>query len=270
MKKSVIYLGVILFPALYLISCTDVIDVNLNDSDPRLIIESSISDQSGSCIAKLSKSVNFSEPNTFPAVSGAEITIADDIGNTAKLHETLYGTYKASIFSGKPGRRYTLTILVDGQIYTANSTMPEPVIIDTLEQENFSIGAFGNNDVSKIVIVKFHDPPVSGNYYRFVQQVNNCISSVVFIDDDKFQNGGYVSERLYHPDSTLVAGQRVTIFMQSIDKPVFDYFDTLGQLTGGGRGGQAATPTNPTSNFGGGALGYFSAYAAKSREIIIH
>jgi hypothetical protein len=38
---------------------------------------------------------------------------------------------------------------------------------------------------------------------------------------------------------------------------------------GGGGGRQAAAPANPVSNFTHGALGYFNAYAVKSKVIVI-
>jgi hypothetical protein len=66
----------------------------------------------------------------------------------------------------------------------------------------------------------------------------------------------------------LETGDSVTILIQTIDKNVFTFFSQLSQISND-FGGQPASPANPASNFDNGALGYFSAYAVRSKTIII-
>ncbi len=253
-------------------SCTKVVNINLNSSNPKLIIESGISDQAGSCRVQLSKSVNYNESNVFPPVSGANITIADNLGNTITLSETSAGIYTAPLFQGVAGRTYTLTVNAEGKSYTAISTMPFPVTIDTLVQDSASSGGFiGGGGGKKHIFVwaLFRDPTGINNYYRFVEEINHRINPNIYIMDDELRDGTLITRRISERDSTLKAGDSVHISLESIDKNVFTYYDMVDQLSGGGFGGQSATPANPTSNFDNGAFGYFSAYAVKTKLIVI-
>jgi hypothetical protein len=51
--------------------------------------------------------------------------------------------------------------------------------------------------------------------------------------------------------------------MFGIDESVFKYFYTLQQNE------QGATPANPSSNFSGGCLGYFSVRTKSVKQIVI-
>ena len=71
------------------------------------------------------KSVNFTQTNTFPAVSGATVTLSDDAGGLEKLAETsTAGMYRGSKLLGQAGRRYTLRVETGGQSYVAASALP--------------------------------------------------------------------------------------------------------------------------------------------------
>jgi hypothetical protein len=249
------------------ISCTKVININLNDSSPRVIIEGSISDEPSSCFIKLSKSVNYNLPNTFPPITGSLITISDNLGNTATLIETSPGYYQSPSFHGIPGNTYTVTVSIDGNTYTAVSTMSYPVPIDTISQELLFFGNFGGNGKMKYVRIQYQDPAGIKNYYRFIEIINGKVSDAILIDNDVLRDGETISQDLVMRDSTLKTGDRVTVLLQAIDKEVFTYFAQLSQTLNDF--GQSATPANPASNFSGGALGYFSAYSIRSKSILI-
>ena len=268
--KRILIISTILAAAVYLFgSCQKVITINLNDAAPKLIIEGTLTDQLNSCTVKLSKTVNYNEPNTFPPVSGAVITIADNLGNTAALAETMPGTYTAPAFQGVPGRNYTLAITAEGKTYTALSAMPAPVNIDTLVQDSINYGSFGGGGMHVFVWVIYQDPPNIANYYRFVEVVNHRTNTNIYISDDELRDGNLITRRISERDSTLSKGDSVSITLQCIDKNVFTYFDMLDQLSSMGFGGQSATPANPTYNFDNGALGYFSACAVRTKSIVI-
>ena len=55
---------VALFSILFLSNCTQVIDIDLNNSDPKIIVEGSITNEAGPYFVKLSKSVNFDQSNS--------------------------------------------------------------------------------------------------------------------------------------------------------------------------------------------------------------
>jgi hypothetical protein len=246
------------------ISCEKVVDIDLNSSSPRIVIEGSISDSLGPYYVQLSQTVNFDQPNTFPSVTGAEISMSDNLGNSELLFETIPGTYKTSSMQGVPGRTYTLDVIVDGKEYVAISTIPSPVDIDSLSLQNQSFS--GNR--TKIITVHFQDPVNIKNYYRFVEVKKGIEQNFIFLYDDRVQDGSPISSNLFADEDTLRTGDTVRVVLQGIDKGAYDYFRTMSQAGGGG-GSQAASPANPVSNFSNGALGYFSAFAARSKLIII-
>jgi hypothetical protein len=257
-----------LFIAALLFACTKVVNINLNDSAPRLIIESSISDQPSSCIVKLSSSVNYNEPNVFPPVSSASVVLSDDSGKSFTLNETGPGIYTLQSFKGVPGKTYFLLINVSGKSYEATSTMPQAVSIDSIYQAKISRGPYRGGGDFKYVVVKYRDPAGSINYYRFIEKINKDIQNSIYIDDDMLRDGNMIAQNIMRADSSLRTGDSVRIYLQTIDKNVFDYFLQLRDVTNS-FGASSATPANPISNFSGGALGYFSAYAVRSRSIVI-
>jgi hypothetical protein len=267
MKRDLILLSIILGTIFSLVSCTKVVNINLNASSPRLIIEGSVSDQPASCSVKLSKSVNFDEPNTFPEVTGASVFISDDKGNHATLIESKPGSYSAPAFPGVPGRTYTLSVTSEGKTYTAVSTMPNAVAIDSISQDSFTMG-FGRGTKVKYVRIQYHDPKGIENNYRFVEKINGSFSNSIYADNDLLRDGNVVTQEIIHTDPSLQTGDSIVIFLFTIDKPVFNYFEQLRHITQG-FGGQTATPANPVTNLTNGALGYFSANAIRSKSIVI-
>jgi hypothetical protein len=245
-------------PVLIFSSCQKVVNIDLNASNPNLVVEAYLSDQSLDTVF-LSKTINFDESNVFPPVSGASVIITDDAGNIHALQEFLPGTYLIPGIEGIPGRVYSLDIITDGVKYSAHCKMPEPVLIDSLFLQT---GYFGDKSIN----IRFRDTAGVNNYYRFVNVVNGEMDESIHITDDRLQDGNEITYPLELNEGSGVPGDTITVFLQSIDKPVFDYFRTLLQLR---RGGQSAAPANPQSNMSNNALGYFSAYSVRSKTIII-
>ena len=267
MKRTVSNTTVILLILFSTLSCTKVVNINLNSSAPKIIIESSISDQPSSCSVKLSMTVNYDEPNVFPAVTGSLVTISDESGNKAKLNETSRGFYSATSFKGVPGRTYTVSVTAGGKTYTAISKMPDPVKIDTIYQESFNRGNYGGGGILKFVVIKYKDPEGNENFYRFIEKINKNETNAIYLDSDKLRDGNIITQNIIRTEPSLQTGDSVRIFLLTIDKNIFNYFVQLSQITN--NYGPAATPANPISNFSNGALGYFSAFSVRSLSIVI-
>jgi hypothetical protein len=142
--------------------------------------------------------------------------------------------------------------------------MPEPVRIDSL---TFLVGR--NDNIYPVV--NFQDPAGIANYYQFIEYANgekfkNGRGNSVF--DDRLSDGRYISTVLYDDDSTDIRrGIILTIQMNCVDKPVYDYLEQLLQISAGGAGFSSPAPANPTSNINGGALGYFSAHTITTKSV---
>jgi hypothetical protein len=227
-----------------------------------MIIVGNINDQPGPYTVTLSQTVNFSQPNTFPAVSGAFISITDNTGFIDTLAETSTpGTYHTKKIIGVAGRTYTITVLANGQTYSASSTMPQVVNFDTLTILQ-RVGVFRSNDTSLIPQVSFTDPASVANYYRFVETRNDTLLSNVFVQDDQYFNGLPITYPL-RQDTSLAKGDSVKVEMQCIDKATYQFLSEFYIASGS----SFITPANPPTPFTNGALGYFSAHTSRYRAL---
>lgn len=242
-------------------SCTKVIDIDLNKSNPQYIIEGEVTNAVAVQTVHITRSVNFSEDNNYPAVTNAVVIISDDAGNLDTLIQNEPGYYKTTKIAGIPGRTYKMEVSVDGQRFIASSKMPESVLIDTLRMEERP--SFGKN--IKAPTVTFHDLVGTGHYYYFMVYRNHHRIKTLYIDDDQASDGAIINRFLPDADSSYNIGDKVCVDLQSITKEVYEYYFSLQQTIGQ----SSATPANPVTNISGSnVLGYFSAHTADRRKLI--
>lgn len=257
-------LGVIL-----LSSCEKVIDIDLNDAEKKYVVEATISEEEGAARVYISQTANFDESNFPPGISGANVSISDNLGNIYNFVDNNAGSYAHGTLVAVPGRTYTLNVEVNGETFTATCKMPEPVEIDSLFITDELL--FGENQ--KTVNVLFQDPPGRGNAYRFHQVVNGLAEMSIMIMNDDYSDGRLVSSTLFYfvdedeGDVAIKSGDEVEVTLQAIDMPVYKYWFSLDRSASGGN--QQAAPSNPVSNIRGGALGYFSAHAERTKRIVV-
>jgi hypothetical protein len=248
-------------------SCEKVIDVKLNTSASQLVIEGVITDQLGQQTITISESVPYSNSNQYPPVTGAQVLVTDDDNHSWTFTETKPGTYTFSSLKGEAGHQYTLKAIVNNTTYTAVSTMPALVKLDSL---SIKVITFGGDDMNTVE-VHYRDPADQVNQYRWVMKVNGVQIKAVFDDNDRLTNGNNVTSTLFYDDDNneeLKTGDVAEVEMQCIDKDVFNYWYTLSQQTQDGPGG-GVTPGNPPSNINNKALGYFSAHTTEKKTITI-
>lgn len=259
MKKYMWYISVAVV-ATCIASCQKVINIDLNSASPAIVIIGNVNDQPGPYKVTLNQTVNFSQPNTFPAVSGAFVTIADNAGTVDTLKETIPGTYLTQKITGVPGRTYTLTVIAGGQTYTSVSTMPQPVAFDTLVVYKH----IGFRDTTLVPQAWFQDPAGTANYYRFIETLNDSVLSNINCISDEYTNGHIIHYSLRAEGHSLHIGDSVRVEMQCIDKGIYEYFHTFNEASGAGN---ATAPANPVSNISNNALGYFSAHTSQYRSL---
>lgn len=256
MKSNFIYLIVLL---MFLCgSCEKVIDINLDDSDPRIVIEGEITAAKGPYTVRVSESKNFDDENSFPGRSDAVVSIKDlNTGISETLKYSGSGNYQTSILQGTGGHSYQLTVVLSGKTYTASSSIPlRGVRIDQL----YASGSFLNNEDIFMVPV-FTDPVGKGNYYRLRQWLNGTIIKGSFVRSDEAADGHTFDGELWYStdpedgNPQIRNGDVMTVELQCVDRGVYDYFRTLETTIAQ----DASTPSNPLSNISGGAIGVFNA-----------
>ena len=268
MTRYIVLPAQVLVMLLLLISCQKEVDIDLNSTAPGIVIEGQITDQPGPYTVKISRTVNFNEPNTFPAVQGATVIINDSEGNAETLTETSPGVYTGNTLQGFPGRSYVLTVTAGGQNYSAVSVMPAPVAIDTI---TFKKRPFGSSDDEKLTEVEFADPAGIENYYRLIMFRNNIRQRDIYITSDRIVDGEIITATLFRDDDdgyddvALTSGDLVRVQLLSIDKLTYEFLRTY-DTPGGGDG--SASPANPINNLSNGALGYFSAASVTEKTVV--
>jgi hypothetical protein len=256
-------------PALILFSgCEKVINVDLNEAAPKIVIEGLISDKRGPYTVTISKTASYFNQPELQKVSGAIVVITDDFDNIDTLKESRPGAYVTSRVRGIYGRTYQLKVVAEGEEYTGSTTLAEKVNIDSLrlrksELEGFD---FGNKEERKAEIhCFFMDPLTEKNYYRIKVYKNDSINTESYrLYDDQYSRGLITELRI----SFAQAGNTYRVELLSLDKSTYTYYNTLGDLmyTNPFFG---STPANPISNLSNGALGYFGSYAISSRTIVV-
>jgi hypothetical protein len=263
MKKiSIFTLGAIL-----LFSCQKVVHLNLNTAPPQLVIQGEVTDAPGPYTVSVDRSVGFYVDNNFPAVDGATVKISDNTGVTDTLTETSPGNYQTHLLQGAVGNTYTLSVTVNDTTYTAMSTMPARVPLDSVTFDNTG----GRRNDRIIPQADFQDPAGIKNYYRFVLYFNGAqFTREIYAFNDRLTDGKYIIQSLRMDSSYLNPGDQLRVDMYCIDVNVYDYFNQLSQSTGAGSFNTSASPANPATNITNGAYGVFSAHTVSSKTVTVN
>jgi|WetSurMetagenome_2_1015567.scaffolds.fasta_scaffold31944_2 hypothetical protein len=264
MKARLIFFSLIIL----LTSCEDVIEIELNYMEPKLVIEGVITDSDNQCVIKLSKTADYFNKKTNPAVTDAVITLTDNKGRIVNFTEVEPGIYSEESVQAKPDINYTLTILSEGNEYEANATIPRKVNIDSLTCKYNSESIF--YEVGYVVSCHFSDPGAVRNFYRLktynINDSTHARSSEDIYNDDMF-NGNKVE--LAWSYDVFQQSDTVVVELYTLDAQTYEYYKTLFQISGGDEMMSTTTPANPNSNIKNGALGYFGAYTISRDTIII-
>ncbi|MBL7818277.1 MAG: DUF4249 domain-containing protein [Saprospiraceae bacterium] len=266
MNKLAIFLAA---STLLLSSCEKVIELDLNNSDPQIVVEAWLSDDpSERAQVWLSQSVNFDQSNTYPPLSNATVFIKNrTTGEVDTLKEVgNSGIYGGSKLVAQVGQTYDLTVNVKGKTLTSSATVPRKVNLDSIRLTRTTF--FGNENLQ--IVPRYLDPKGIGDNYRFVLSVNGNKKTDLLIQNDALSDGAYNARPLFGRmgDNDIKIGDTLSLEMRCIDAGSYFYFDTLSE-GGGGPNSSSATPTNPVSNIKGGALGYFSVYTKQVKSTIV-
>lgn len=246
---------------LALTACEKVVEIDLNDADPQIVVEGVIRSEMGDNYVTLIRSASIYDDNTFDNITGANITVVDPAGVTHLLAETTPGRYTGSSIAGLPGS-YSLNIDVEDKTITSTTTMPQPVALDTMLYRES--GGFGPSSTF-VLEAGFSDPVAAVNYYRFRIFKNGVMEEGWLLYDDGIINGNAVELPLF-PNQYEI-GDTAHVEMLTIDAASLKYYESL--ANGQGNGFFDAAPGNPESNLEGGAIGYFSAWSVDAKTIII-
>jgi len=264
--------------------CTERIEVEVDSTYTRLVVEGYITTDTMAHYVKLSLSGDYFANKPADRIGDALVRI-DDGDHTIELTESeseagLYLTEPD--YHGIPGKTYTLTINQvdidkDGvyEEYTAESILHpvakmDSIALDLMESPHFKIYQ---------VLVYAWDPPET-NFYAFKVYKNGTLLtdtlSELLVQNDEFFNGNYThgipSQFLTHgipsqfldqdkEGEVLVEGDTVTFELDGITEEYYQYIIEAQSEVFYKTPMFSGPPSNIMSNISNGALGFFSAYS---------
>lgn len=223
----------------FLISCEDVIELDLDSEEPRLVIDASINWIKGTSGNEQTIKLSLTTPyfsDAIHAANNAIVTISDENNNFFEfLEEGNSGLYKSSNFIPVIGEKYFLTIQYENETYVAEETFIEVNDYDFIQQaegagfsgEDFEIKAF------------FTDPVDVENHYLFEFQPEILNIPDLGVYEDRFTNGNQMFG--YYSNEDLEVGQVVTIKNYGISKEFYNYMFILLQQNSQDSGGPFET-----------------------------
>ena len=249
-------------------SCEKVVEVDLNNSAPRVVIEASLMPGTNLFTVQVTQTGDYFTATDPTPINNASVVLQEENGTPTAIPFEAKGHYSKTI-TAQEGKSYTLTVTIGDKTYEAKSYLPPVVPLDALTLEEAPLQSLGSKDTTFNVYINFTDPAVVANNYRLLITVNDTLvpmSEELVVFNDKNIDGNTVNTNASF--STFKRGDYISIEMQSIDAKVYDFYFTLSNILLD-NGGFSAAPANPNTNFTGGALGCFVAYSSSSAEIVV-
>lgn len=281
MRVNLVNMIRLIILALYLLlfsGCEDVIEIDLNSTNPKIVIEGSVANDSSPAKVRITKSTDFYEPGVYDKVTGAEIELTDSEGNSGILTEIEDGLYQTDAVLGEEGRTYYISVKADGKTYSAESTIPKQIILDSLYLELSPFSQENADEEEKFysLHIFFQDYPDNVDYARFRILNNGILLGGYRIYNDKYTNGNYINARLNlgADDNNIKIGDELTVQLLSIDKSSYEFYLTANSINasrtqGGGGPPSSISPANPNSSWTNDALGVFTAFSVSTQSIIV-
>ncbi len=258
MKKFIYLLCFVLF----IMSCEDVIDLKVPTEKPRLVIDASINWFKITSMSLQTIKLTLTAPyfdTSVPPASGAQIQVTDSNNTVFNFTEDgTTGLYKNNTFIPTINEIYSLTIIYQGETYTASEKLKPVASIDYVQQNDS--GGFSGTETELKAFYK--DPAEEKNYYffEFISDIPVIPSLEVY--KDEFTNGNEMFG--FYTEKDLTKGDKVIIRNYGVSEQFYNYMFLLLQQNSQEGGGpfetQPATvrgncinQTNP----GNYPLGYF-------------
>jgi len=280
--KRTYNLLIIIFAVVLISSCTEKIDINLDETYDRLIVEGNITTDTMVQSIYLSKTSSYFSNESSHKIEGAKISVTDNFGNETAFTEVESGKYSSpNNFFGIVGRNYKLKIELDKEIsgdkYFESSS--EIMAVNKID----SIGVYFNPAIGRngywLVQLYATDPAGIENFYMF-NVINNGIlmtdtlDKVSFTDDRLFDGNfthgiGVAFFENNEEDQPFKVGDTVVLQMAGLNKNQFVYLNEVIQATSFQNPMFGGPPANVKGNISNGAFGYFGAYSTTYSSIIL-
>ena len=224
-SKNKLFTILSLLLVISLTSCEDVIDVDLEQGEPRLVVDAEIIWLAGTAgevqNIYLSRLTDYYNTETTK-VSGATVTITNEDGEEFYFTETeIPGTYNCANFEPEINKEFTLAVIVNGEEYTATETLIASPEVTRIEQ--YEDGGFLGED--KELRFYFEDPEDETNFYLADFQSDVLNFPEYDLSSDDFFNGNEMYQNFSNED--LEPGSEIDITFRAISEQFHDYMELI-------------------------------------------
>ena len=174
MRRKWHQIAFFLFTAFSLVTCVDPYIPRLDKFESLLVVDALLTDENKSNYVRLSRTFDTlgKEPER---ISGALVSIKDDLGNSTVLNEIIAGEYRTDslMFRGITGRTYTLHIVTkEGDEYESEPCLMYPVPdIDSLYYARDRVMSEKTGETLEGVRIYIDsNGESSSNYYRWTYE----------------------------------------------------------------------------------------------------
>lgn len=225
------YISIVIL--LSFLSCEDVVNVDVPNESPKLVVDASINWEKGTVGNEQTIKLTLSTPyftlqNNVPAI-GASVQIVNLNDNTStNFVDNNDGKYTTNSFVPVLNTEYRLDITYNGEQYSAVETFKSVVPINDITQT--TDGGF-DDELTEISIF-FNDPILEENYYLVKFQLTTDVLPTFFTIKDEFSNGNEMTVFFEKDDEddefdALNVGDEVDIELIGISKQYYNYMSLL-------------------------------------------
>ena len=226
-------------------ACEDVVEVDLEEAESRLIVDAILQWEKGtdgtSQTIKLSRTRGFFDQESIP-VSEAVISVTKASGEEFIFNETDPGEYVTTNFIPELEELYELRLELDGDVYTAEEILKPVVEIDSIEQNNE--GGFTGEDIELKAF--YNDPQGIENYYLFKYFTPFLAFPEFSTFDDEFNDGNRIFGLF--ADEDIEPGMDIRIQLHGISEDYFNFLEILLAQAGSAGGPFETQPATVRGN----------------------
>lgn len=255
-------------------SCTERIDVELDDTYIRLVVDGQLTgDSTETHTIILTESTSYFYNQPPPPVTNADVSVQGDDGSSILLSEQDPGVYLLPEgFKSRIGVNYSLDIdlekEIDGQTkYTASTSTPsigDTVYIGLQYQPDWGEKGY-------YVVECYYWDPLGPNWYMFDIYKNDTlltdtISKKQVVDDTFYDGGftngigvGYLDQS--RKDQVLRPGDVISFRASSITEGYANFVWEVQDEVSFSTPLFSGPPANVVGNLSDGAIGYFTSYS---------
>lgn len=267
-------LGLLLI--LVTVSCTERIEIDLDQTYIRLVVDGGITNEPAHHMVRITTSTGYFYNQEPPSVKGAIIHLIHRDKRILLSEMNGASGYYAlpAVFSAVPGETYELDIRLNQEIggashYRAFAEMPTTDFrLDSIQME------YNERFDFWLVKVFAQDPP-SRDFYKFETFLNSIAGNDTTMrttaTPDRFFNGRNTNgfAVAFFDGELLTAGDTLTLAMSAITEDYFNFYSELRSESGFSNPLFAGPPANIRSNVKEGGLGYFSARKVARTRVIV-